>query len=167
MVENGDVRRGDLIGNDRADAAADLGRLRQQDGVISAGRALIRARRLWYPIMLDWHKFVVVISRIEENHDGYGSTSPEFFRLLDLPVSEQVIEVPGVSSSSCPSRAVLKAPQVVEQLVEVPTIVSYSSLQQRSAEQIVDTPVPRGRCRRRQGFSPWTGFNSVWRSRTR
>ena len=45
----------------------------------------------------------------------------------------------------------LRAPQVVEQLVEVPTIVSYSSFQQRSAEQIVDIPVPRGRGRRRQG----------------
>ena len=78
-----------------------------------------------------------------------------FFHLLNLPVAEQVVEVPKVSSSSCPSRAVLEAPQVVEQLVVVPTIVSYSSLQQRSAEQIVDIPVPRGRGRRRrQGFLP-------------
>ena len=61
----------------------------------------------------------------------------EFFRLLDLPVAKQVIEVPKVSSSSCPSRAVLGAPQVVEQLVEVPAIVSYSSLQQRSAEPAI------------------------------
>ena len=77
----------------------------------------------------------------------------EFFRLLDLPVAEQVIEVPKVSSSSCPSRAVLKAPQVVEQLVEVPAVLTLSSLQQ-TAEQIVDIPVLRGRGRRRQGFLP-------------
>ena len=56
--------------------------------------------------------------------------------------------------SKCPSlpflvRAVEHAarsePQLVEQLVEVPTVLSYSLLQQRTAEQIVDTPVPHGR----------------------
>ena len=82
-----------------------------------------------------------------------ADTVLEFFRLLGLPVAEHVIEVPKVSLSSCPSRAVLRARQVVEQLVEVPTIVRYSSLQQRSAEQVVDIPVPRGRGRRRQVFS--------------
>ena len=35
--------------------------------------------------------------------------------------------------------------QPVEQLVHVPTVVSYSSLQQLTAEQIVDIPVPQGR----------------------
>ena len=34
MVDNGDVRIEDLVGNNGADAAADLGRLRQQDDVI-------------------------------------------------------------------------------------------------------------------------------------
>ena len=38
--------------------------------------------------------------------------------------------------------------------MEVPTIVSYSSLQQRSAEQIVDIPVARSRGRRRQSSLP-------------
>ena len=55
-VDSGDVRQEDLIGNDRADAA-DLARRRQQGGVISARRALIRARRLWYPVMLQLHNF--------------------------------------------------------------------------------------------------------------
>ena len=32
MVDNGDVRLEDLVGNSGADAAADLVRLRQQDG---------------------------------------------------------------------------------------------------------------------------------------
>ena len=36
----------------------------------------------------------------------------------------------------------LRQPQMVEQLVHVPTVVSYSSLQQLTAEQIVDIPVP-------------------------
>ena len=41
MVDNGDVRIEDLVGNDGADAAADLGRLRQQDDVINARRDLL------------------------------------------------------------------------------------------------------------------------------
>ena len=77
MVDNGDVRLEDLIGNDGADTAADLGRLRQQDDVITARRDLLRAPRHWYPIMLDLHKFMVAISRIEVNHDGYGGTAPD------------------------------------------------------------------------------------------
>ena len=35
MVDSGDVRLEDLVGNNGADAAADLGRLRQQDAVIT------------------------------------------------------------------------------------------------------------------------------------
>ena len=51
-----------------------------------------------------------------------------------LPVTEQVVEVPKVSSSSCPLGAVLHEPQLVEQLVEVPTVLSVAELQQRTAE---------------------------------
>ena len=75
----------------------------------------------------------------------------DFFRRLDLPVPEQVIDVPMISPSSCPSRAVLNEPQVVEQLVEVPTLLSVAVLQQRTAEQLAYIPVPRGRG---QGFLP-------------
>ena len=79
----------------------------------------------------------------------------DFFRLLDLLVADQVIEVPLVSSSSCPLRAVLREPQFVEQLVEVPTVLSVAELQQRTAEQLVNIPVPRGRSGRRlQGSLP-------------
>ena len=77
MVDNGDVRIEDLVGNYGADAAADLGRLRQQDDVITARRDFLRARRCWYPIMLDLHKFMVAISRTEVNHHGYGGTAPD------------------------------------------------------------------------------------------
>ena len=66
------------------------------------------------------------------------------FRLMDLPIAEQVVEVPKVSSSSCPSRAFLREPQMAEQLVEVPTVLSPALLQQQ-VEQIVDNPAPRGR----------------------
>ena len=65
MVDNGDVRFEDLVGNNGADAAAVFGRLRQHDAVITARRDLLRVRRHWYPIILDLHKVMVAISRIE------------------------------------------------------------------------------------------------------
>ena len=39
----------------------------------------------------------------------------------------------------------LRLSQMAEQLMEVPTVLSPSLLQQQLAEQIVDIPVPRGR----------------------
>ena len=73
----------------------------------------------------------------------------EVFRLLDtqMPV-EQAIAVPKTSLDPIPQRSVDLAPEMVEQLVEVPTVLTLSSLQQ-TAEQIVDIPVPGGRHRRR------------------
>ena len=53
----------------------------------------------------------------------------------------QVIEVPKISCSPCPSRSLIPEPQVAKQLVEVPTVLSPL----RIAEQIVGIPVPRGR----------------------
>ena len=67
------------------------------------------------------------------------------FRHLDLPIPKQVIEVPKISSSSRLSRRVLRAPQTAEQLVDLPTVVFFSSLQQRTAEQTTDIPVQRRR----------------------
>ena len=65
--------------------------------------------------------------------------------------------MPKISSSSRRSRRVLRAPQTAEQLVDVPTVVSFSSLQQQRAEQIIDTPVlhrHRGGGGGLQGFLP-------------
>ena len=75
----------------------------------------------------------------------------------DTPIPEQVIEVPKISSSSSRSRRVLRAPQTAEQFVDVPTVVSFSSLQQQRAEQIIDIPVlhrHRGGGGGLQGFLP-------------
>ena len=66
-------------------------------------------------------------------------------RRLDLPIAEQVIDVPKISCSPCPSRCPIPEPQSAEQLVEVPTVLSPTRIALRIAEQIVDTPVPRGR----------------------
>ena len=76
-------------------------------------------------------------------------------RILDFPIAEQVIEVPTISCSPCPSRSPIPEPQMAEQLVEVPTVLSPARIALRIAEQIVDTPVPQGRGERRgQGFLP-------------
>ena len=71
-----------------------------------------------------------------------------------------------ISSSSLPHsdlflRRLCRDTQLAEQLVEVPTIVSYSSLQ-RTVEHHADIPVP-GREGRASGLqvSSRTGFNSV------
>ena len=75
-------------------------------------------------------------------------------RILDLLVADQVIYVPTISSSSCPSRAVPLQPQVAEQLMEVPTVLSPALLQQQTVVQPVDIPFPRGRSGRRLQGSP-------------
>ena len=61
----------------------------------------------------------------------------------DFQVPELVIEVPKISLDVIPLHTLVPEPQLAEQLVEVPTIVSFSSLQ-RIMEQTVDIPVPQG-----------------------
>ena len=76
----------------------------------------------------------------------------DVLKIVDLIVPVQEIDVPKISSLSCPlPRRVLPEPQSAEQLVEVPTVLSPL----RIAEQIVGNPVPLGRGKRRvQGFPP-------------
>ena len=71
----------------------------------------------------------------------------------DIQVPEQVIEVPKVLIDEPSVRTHVREPQLAEQLVEVPTIISFSLLQ-RIVEQNVDIPVPRGGVRGLQGFPP-------------
>ena len=72
-----------------------------------------------------------------------------FDRLSSVP--EPVIEVPKIITEDVPMRAVLRATQLAEQLVEVPTIISFSMilllhalLEQRTVEQNVDIPAVGG-----------------------
>ena len=67
----------------------------------------------------------------------------QFFRALS-PDPEQVVEVPKILPLDVPMRAALRVTKLVEQLVEVPTTVSHSSLFQRTVEQHVDISVPQG-----------------------
>ena len=74
----------------------------------------------------------------------------DFFKDLDSHVPVQVIEVPKISQDIILQRSVNLVPQMAEQLVEVPTLLSVAVLQQRTAEQIVGIP---GRHGRLQGLS--------------
>ena len=91
-----------------------------------------------------------------------GDQLVEVLRKIDTRSSHQVIEVPKVFSVSAPLRRVeSRPPQTAEQFVEVPTIISYSSLQQ-TVERTIDIPVPHDRSDRGgggglQGFSPGQG----------
>ena len=76
----------------------------------------------------------------------------QFFDRLSF-VPEPVIEVPKIYTEDVPMRAVLRATQLVEQLVEVPTIISFSlgsflhsllEYKQRTVEQNVDIPAVGG-----------------------
>ena len=68
----------------------------------------------------------------------------QFFAVQLPVVAEPVIEVPKILLDRTPQRLgdCLRQPQISEQLVDVPTVVSFSSLQQLTAEQIVDIPAP-------------------------
>ena len=70
----------------------------------------------------------------------------DLLREINAPaLVEQVIAVPKISLDRVPQRSVCRRSRRAEQLVEVPTIVSYYSLQQRTAKQTIDLPVPHGR----------------------
>ena len=75
MVPAGDVRAADMLENDRADKAAEMGRLHLSEPAIDARRAFFGARRHRYSTMLDLQKYIVAISRNVVNHDGLGSTA--------------------------------------------------------------------------------------------
>ena len=83
----------------------------------------------------------------------------KFFCTMLLVGAEQVIAVPKITlQDQIPQRTALLEPQLAEQLVEVPTVVSQSFFQQLFADQNVDIPVPSARGLLDggglQGFSP-------------
>ena len=90
-----------------------------------------------------------------------GNQVVEFVQKIDAPsLVEQVIAVPKISLDRVPQRSVCRRSRRAEQLVEVPTIVSYSS------PQIIDFRVPHGRGdlgggERSTRFTPRTEFNSA------
>ena len=90
----------------------------------------------------------------------------EFMQQFDvLVVAEPVIAVPKIPLDKTLRRLgdYSRPPQTAEQLLEVPTVVSFSSLQ-RSVEQNIDIPVPQvrgGGGGGLQGFRPGQGSPAV------
>ena len=75
MVAMGRVREVDRIGNNEADAAADMGRRRVHGSITDARRLVNAACARWYPVVKELQHFFVAIARTVVNHDGSGSTS--------------------------------------------------------------------------------------------
>ena len=87
MVQRCQAREVDRIGNDRADKAAHFGRGRVDPSVIDARRDVSGVRRLWYPIMLEVHRFFSAFSRTCVTRDGSTGTAtdPLVWSAVSLP----------------------------------------------------------------------------------
>ena len=77
MFACGRVRREDLVGNNLADEAADLGRRRQAERVSTARRRCVNACHYWYPLIMDLHRYFIAVARIAVNHDPGHGTAPD------------------------------------------------------------------------------------------
>ena len=75
LVAQGRVREIDRIGNNEADAAADLGRKRVHCDVSHARRLVRRACSVWYPVVEKLHRFFIAIARAALNDDGVAGTT--------------------------------------------------------------------------------------------
>ena len=69
------VREVDRIGNNEADAAADLGRKRVHCHITDARRLVVGACARWYPVVRELHRFFIAIARTALNEDGVVGTS--------------------------------------------------------------------------------------------
>ena len=73
--------------------------------LIDAKRRLLKARSLWYPIMLDLHRLMIAIAGVSVNHDGRGGTALDPLvwdqgsrpkaRKLDIRVNVDLASLPG------------------------------------------------------------------------
>ena len=73
----------------------------------------------------------------------------------DIQVPKQAIEVPKILIDELSVQTPVREPQLAEQLVEAPSIVSLIDVIRQPVEQIVDIPVPHGESP--QGFLPRHG----------
>ena len=87
---------------------------------------------------------------------------PDVLRFFDRlsTVPEQVIEVPKIPPEDVPMRAVLRDPQLAEQLVQVPTIISYPRCSGLAARRPSSSWSWRANYWSSR-FSPWTESNSA------
>ena len=75
LVACGRVRAADRIGNDAADAAADLGRKRVHCTITDVRRKIGRACAKWYPVVQKLHRFFIAVARTALNEDGASGTA--------------------------------------------------------------------------------------------
>ena len=86
----------------------------------------------------------------------------QFFSAQLPVVAEPVIEVPKILPHDVPLRRLCRVTQLAEQLVEVPTVLSYSSLQQLIVEQTVDMSISgRAEGGERGGLQGFSGQGST------
>ena len=78
-----------------------------------------------------------------------------------IQVPEQVIEVPKILIDELSVQTPVREPQLAEQLVEAPSIVSLIDVIRQPVEQIVDIPVPRGDMRCLRGVHPEQGSTAL------
>ena len=140
--------RGQKTGTSTRGGPAEYYELSSDDGGPTGGERPAALSEPWPQGKLLRHAGVgyELVHRLEVPVPQMGEQLPDvlqFFATFLPFVAEQVIEVPKIALDTIPQRLgdVLRQPQMVEQLVDVPTVVSYSSLQQLTAEQNVDNPV--------------------------
>ena len=124
-------------------------------GVLAEPRPQARVQRHTMEHIVDYVCCAPLVQTLDALVPQMVEQLPDVMRFFDflLPVPEQVIEVPKILLDDVPMRTVVRDTQLAEQLVEVPTIVSYSWLPLRM-EQNVDIPVPG----RGEGISGLQGF---------
>ena len=128
-----------------------------QPGVLAEPRPQERVQRHTMEHIVDLVRVAPMVQVLDAPVPQMVDQLPDVVRFFDLllPVPEQVIEVPKILLDDVPMRTAVRDTQLAEQLVEVPTIVSWSLLQ-LIAKQNVDMPVPGrgGGISSLQGFLP-------------
>ena len=121
-------------------------------GVLADPRPQERVQRHTMEHIVDFVSFAPMVQILDTPVPQTVEQLPDVLRFFDTLTTDpgQVIEVPKILSEDVFLRTAVRDTQLAEQLVEVPTIVSYSLLQ-RILEQNVDIPV-RGRGGRSAGL---------------
>ena len=167
------ILRGQKIGTSTGAVPAEHSELSSDDGMPTTGMRPASMLEPWPQGKVQWHSGIgyELVQALDAPVLQVEEQLPNVLQLFvtSVPaVAEQVINAPKISHDRTQQRLVdyLRQPQMAEQLMEVPTIVSYSSLQgvveqnvdiaggglrgflpgesySLSSEQIIDNPVPR------------------------
>ena len=124
-------------------------------GVLAEPRPQERVQRHTMEHIVDYVCCAPLVQTLDAPVPQTVEQLPDVLRFFDrlTTVPEQAVEVPKIFAEDVPMRAVLRDTQLAEQLVEVPTTVSYAALllwhanhgsRQRTVEQNVDIPAVGG-----------------------